>query len=141
MVGEGKGRLRNSRDVDSRFVVRRGVAVDFRVVESAAVLLDATGHAQFDENLVEDAVDEVDFTGEEAARGFLATAIEIGHGKVLLELVHNIENLNETIGPTSGAGPELESRKDSYYASSRQQDRKKRATAGAMCACRGSECY
>jgi len=35
-------------------------------------------------------------------------------------------NLNETIGPTSGAGPELESRKDSYYASSHQQDRKKK---------------
>ncbi len=33
----------------------------------------------------------VDFTGEEAARGFLATAVEIGHGKVLLELVHNTE--------------------------------------------------
>lgn len=85
---------------------------------------------------VEEAGGEIDFTGEEAARGFLATAIKIGHGKVLLELVHNNENLNETIGPTYGAGPELESRKDSYYASSRQQDRKKRATAGAMCACR-----
>ena len=75
---------------------------------------------------VEEAGGEVDFAGEEAARGFLATAIKIGHGKVLLELVHNNENLNETIGPTSGAGPELESRKDSYYASSRQQDHKKR---------------
>lgn len=40
-----------------------------------------------------------------------------------------MKNLNETIGPTCGAGPELESRKDSYYASSRQQDHKKRATA------------
>lgn len=39
---------------------------------------------------------------EEAARSFLATAVEIGHGKVLLELVHNIENLNETIGPRAG---------------------------------------
>ena len=30
--------------------------------------------------------------GEEAARGFLATAIKIGHGKVLLELVmHRFE--------------------------------------------------
>ena len=35
---------------------------------------------------------EVDFAGEEAARGFLATAVEIGHGKVLLELVmHRFE--------------------------------------------------
>ena len=90
---------------------------------------------------VEEAWGEVDFTGEEAARSFLATAVEIGHGKVLLELVHNNEKLNETIGPTCGAGPELESMKNSYYASSRQQDRKKRATAGAMSACRGSECY
>ncbi len=31
---------------------------------------------------------EVDFTGEEAARGLLATAVEIGHSKFLLELVH-----------------------------------------------------
>ena len=35
-------------------------------------------------------------------RGFLATAVEIGHGEVLLELVHNNENLNETIGPRAG---------------------------------------
>ena len=34
---------------------------------------------------------KVDFAGEEAARGFLATAVEIGHGEVLLELVHNNE--------------------------------------------------
>ena len=68
---------------------------------------------------------EVDFTGEEAAaygyaaslrenkqahfplsfrssRGFLATAIKIGHCEVLLELVHNNENFNETIGPKAG---------------------------------------
>ena len=51
---------------------------------------------------VEEAGGEVDFAGEEAARGFLATAIKIGHGKVLLELVHNTENLNETIGPEAG---------------------------------------
>ncbi len=51
---------------------------------------------------VEEAGGEVDFAGEEAARGLLATAIEIGHGKVLLELVHNNENLNETIGPRAG---------------------------------------
>lgn len=51
---------------------------------------------------VEEAWGEVDFTGEETARGFLATAIKIGHGKVLLELVHNNENLNETIGPEAG---------------------------------------
>ena len=38
---------------------------------------------------VEEAWGEVDFAGEEAARGFLATAVEIGHSKVLLELVHN----------------------------------------------------
>ena len=50
-----------------------------------------------------EALGEIDFTGEEAARGFLATAIKIGHGKVLLELVmHNNENLNETIGPEAG---------------------------------------
>ena len=48
---------------------------------------------------VEEAGGEIDFTGEEAARGFLATAIKIGHGKVLLELVHNNEKLNETIVP------------------------------------------
>ena len=52
--------------------------------------------------LNEEAGGEVDFTGEEAARGFFATAIKIGHGKVLLELVHNNENLNETIGPRAG---------------------------------------
>ena len=41
---------------------------------------------------VEEAGGEGDFTGEEAARGFLATAIKIGHGKVLLELVmHRFE--------------------------------------------------
>lgn len=40
---------------------------------------------------VEESWGEVDFTGEEAARSFLATAVEIGHGKVLLELVHNTE--------------------------------------------------
>lgn len=37
---------------------------------------------------VEEAGGEVDFTGEEAARGFLATAIKIGHGEVLLELIY-----------------------------------------------------
>ena len=36
----------------------------------------------------EEAWGEIDFTGEEAARGFLATAVEIGHGKVLLELIY-----------------------------------------------------
>ena len=52
---------------------------------------------------VEEAGGEIDFAGEEAARGFLATAIKIGHSKVLLELVmHNNENLNETIGPRAG---------------------------------------
>ena len=51
---------------------------------------------------VEEAGGEVDFAGEETARGFLATAVEIGHSKVLLELVHNNENLNETIGPRAG---------------------------------------
>ena len=51
---------------------------------------------------VEEAGGEVDFAGEETARGFLATAVEIGHGKVLLELVHKNENLNETIGPEAG---------------------------------------
>ena len=42
---------------------------------------------------VEEAWGEVDFTGEEAARGFLATTVEIGHCEVLLELVHNTEIL------------------------------------------------
>ena len=37
---------------------------------------------------VEEAGGEVDFAGEEAARGLLATAIKIGHGKVLLELIY-----------------------------------------------------
>lgn len=37
---------------------------------------------------------EVDFTGEEAALGLLATVIKIGHGKVLFELVmHRFEIL------------------------------------------------
>ena len=40
---------------------------------------------------VEEAWGEVNFTSEEAARGFLATAVEIGHGEVLFELVHNNE--------------------------------------------------
>ena len=40
---------------------------------------------------VEEAWGEIDFAGEESARGFLATAIKIGHSKVLLELVHNTE--------------------------------------------------
>lgn len=39
---------------------------------------------------VEEAGGEIDFAGEEAARGLLATAVEIGHGKVLFELVHKI---------------------------------------------------
>ena len=57
---------------------------------------------------------EVDFAGEEVARGLLATAVEIGHGKVLFELVmHNNENLNETIGPRAGI---IVVRKISYYA-------------------------
>ena len=37
---------------------------------------------------IEEAGGEVDFTGEEAACGLLATAVEIGHGKVLLELIY-----------------------------------------------------
>jgi len=41
---------------------------------------------------VEEAGGEGDFAGEEAARGLLATAIKIGHGEVLLELVmHRFE--------------------------------------------------
>ena len=41
---------------------------------------------------VEEAGGEIDFTGEEAARGLLATVREIGHSKVLLELVmHRFE--------------------------------------------------
>ena len=52
---------------------------------------------------VEEAGGEGVFTGEEAARGLLATAVEIGHGKVLFELVmHNNETLNEKIGPRTG---------------------------------------
>ena len=34
---------------------------------------------------------EVNFAGEESACGFLAAMGEIGHSKVLLELVHNTE--------------------------------------------------
>ena len=45
----------------------------------------------------------MDFVGEAFACGFLAVVGEIGHSKVLLELVmHNNENLNETIGPRAG---------------------------------------
>ena len=41
---------------------------------------------------VEEAWGEVDFAGEEAARSFLATAVEIGHCEVLFELVmHRFE--------------------------------------------------
>ena len=41
---------------------------------------------------VEEAGGEVDFTGEEAARGLLATVGEISHSEVLLELVmHRFE--------------------------------------------------
>ena len=74
---------------------------------------------------VEEAGGEIDFAGEESARGLLATAVEIGHSKVLLELVHNNENLNETKGLTLESRPELDSRKNSYYASNRWQDRKR----------------
>ena len=74
---------------------------------------------------VEEAGGEIDFAGEESARGFLTTAVEIGHSKVLLELVHNNENLNETKGLTLESRPELDSRKNSYYASNRWQDRKR----------------
>ena len=49
---------------------------------------------------IEETGGEIDFAGEEAARGFLATAVEIGHSQILLVLVHNNENLNETIGQT-----------------------------------------
>ena len=51
---------------------------------------------------VEEAGSEVDFASKKAARGLLATVGEVGHSKVLLELVHNNENLNETIGPEAG---------------------------------------
>ena len=36
----------------------------------------------------------MDFVGEAFARGFPAVVGEIGHGKVLFELVHKIWNLN-----------------------------------------------
>ena len=45
----------------------------------------------------------MDFVGEAFACGFPAVVREIGRSKVLLELVmHNNENLNETIGPRAG---------------------------------------
>ena len=44
----------------------------------------------------------VDFAGEEFSCALLAAVGEIGHSKVLLELVHNNENLNETIDPKAG---------------------------------------
>ena len=44
----------------------------------------------------------MDFAGEEFSCALLAAVGEVGHGKVLLVLVHNIENLNETIGPEAG---------------------------------------
>ena len=37
---------------------------------------------------VEEAWGEVNLAGEEATCGLLATAVEIGHSKLLLELVH-----------------------------------------------------
>lgn len=49
----------------------------------------------------------VDFAGEEFSCALLAAVGEVGHSKVLLELVHNNENLNETIGQTCKSGPEL----------------------------------
>ena len=45
----------------------------------------------------------MDLVDDAFAFGFLAVVGEIGHSKVLLELVmHNNENLNETIGPMAG---------------------------------------
>ena len=44
----------------------------------------------------------MDFVSEALACGFLAVVGEIGRRKVLLVLVHNNENLNETIGPRAG---------------------------------------
>ena len=49
----------------------------------------------------------VDFVGEAFACTLLAAVGEIGHSQILLELVHNNENFNETIGPTCESGPEL----------------------------------
>lgn len=37
---------------------------------------------------VDEAWGEVDFAGEEAARSSLATAVEIGHSQILLELIY-----------------------------------------------------
>ena len=44
----------------------------------------------------------VDFTGEEFSCALLAAVGEIGHSQIWLVLVHNNENLNETIGPRAG---------------------------------------
>ena len=44
----------------------------------------------------------MDFLGEAFACTLLAVVGEIGHSQILLVLVHNNENLNETIGPRAG---------------------------------------
>ena len=44
----------------------------------------------------------MDFVGEAFACTLFAVVGEIGRRKVLLVLVHNNENLNETIGPRAG---------------------------------------
>lgn len=44
----------------------------------------------------------MDFVGEAFACTLLAVVGEIGHSQILLVLVHNNENLNETIGPRAG---------------------------------------
>ena len=51
-----------------------------------------------------------DFAGEEAARGFLATAVEIGQGKVLLELIQRCcrPSRRHTTDPLTGYPQEAE---------------------------------
>ncbi len=44
----------------------------------------------------------MDFVGEAFACTLFAVVWEIGHSQVLFVLVHNNENLNETIGPRAG---------------------------------------
>ena len=44
----------------------------------------------------------MDFVGEAFACTLLAVVGEISHSQILFVLVHNNENLNETIGPRAG---------------------------------------
>lgn len=90
----GRGRLRVRRGRRRGFGVGGGRGVFGRGGSSLQLIFFSGAQLPFrvagGAEGVEEAWGEVDFAGEEAARGLLATAVEIGHGKVLFELVHKI---------------------------------------------------